>query len=93
MQKHQNGNALRYWYIGVEVLFRRPLAVNVKGRVVSGFVKEFGYSSETQAKAQARIEEIISADFLGNIKEIRFDWIGEIFDVENEIYAPTWVAQ
>jgi hypothetical protein len=87
MENQQNGAALRFWYIGVEVLFRRPLAVNVKGKVALGFVKEFGYSTETQANAQTRVEEIISADFPGNIKEIRFDWIGEIFDVENEIYA------
>ena len=88
MENQQNGAALRFWYIGVEVLFRRPLAVNnVKGEVVLGFFKEFGYSTETQANAQTRVEEIISADFPGNIKEIRFDWIGEIFDVENEIYA------
>ena len=90
---------LRYWYVSVEVSFRRPLPVTnekgavIKGKHALGFVREFGYTAKTQELMQSKIEEMIYKDFLDNVEAIKFDWIGEIEDVEKDIFKDEDIGQ
>lgn len=87
------------FWLSVDVILFSPLTLldeedHPEG-LVSGAIMEFGVTaqSETEAKAVAEGWICQAPQFRDLVFRVQYDHVGEIFDVEKEVYADSDVAE